>query len=131
MNFGKCCNPIPGEDIVGYVTRGRGVTIHRNSCKNLPLLDTKDRFIDVEWNVAKSQSFLVQLKVVGEDRKHFLNKITAEFSNNNININKIDAKSEEGLAIINMIIEVRDRRQLTRIKNKIRNIDELIYLERV
>ena len=131
MNFGKCCNPIPGEDIVGYVTRGRGVTIHRNSCKNLPLLDAEDRFIDVEWNVAKNQSFLVQLKVVGEDRKHFLNKITAEFSNHNININSIDAKSEDGLATINMVIEVRDRRQLARIRNKIRNIDGLIYLERV
>ena len=76
LNFGKCCNPIPGEEIVGYVTRGRGVTIHRNSCNNLPVLDNEDRFIHVEWNVGRNQQFLVQLKVVGEDRKHFLNNIT-------------------------------------------------------
>ena len=131
MNFGKCCNPIPGEEIVGYVTRGRGVTIHRNSCKNLPVLDTEDRFIDVDWNVSKNQQFLVQLKVVGEDRKHFLNNITTEFSNHDININSIDAKSEEGLATINLVIEVRDRRQLARIRNKIRNVKGLIYLERL
>jgi GTP diphosphokinase / guanosine-3',5'-bis(diphosphate) 3'-diphosphatase len=131
MNFGKCCNPIPGEEIVGYVTRGRGVTIHRNSCKNLPVLNNEDRFIDVDWNVAKNQHFLVQLKVVGEDRKHFLNNITNEFSNNDININSIDAKSEEGLATINLVIEVRDRRQLARIRNKVRNVKGLIYLERM
>ena len=61
-SMAKCCNPIPGEEIVGYVTRGRGVTIHRNSCKNLPVLDTEDRFIDVDWNVSKNQHFLVLLE---------------------------------------------------------------------
>ncbi|MBC8197709.1 MAG: bifunctional (p)ppGpp synthetase/guanosine-3',5'-bis(diphosphate) 3'-pyrophosphohydrolase [Candidatus Marinimicrobia bacterium] len=131
MNFGKCCNPIPGEEIIGYITRGRGVTIHRNSCKNLPVLDGEDRFIDVDWNVSKKQHFLVPLKVIGEDRKHFLNNITAEFSNQNINISSIDAKSEDGMATINLVIEVRDRRQLARIRNKIRNVKGLIYLERV
>ncbi len=131
MNFGKCCNPIPGEEIIGYITRGRGVTIHRNSCKNLPVLDGEDRFIDVDWNVSKKQHFLVPLKVIGEDRKHFLNNITVEFSNQNINISSIDAKSEDGMATINMVIEVRDRRQLTRIRNKIRNVKGLIYLERI
>jgi len=131
LNFGKCCNPIPGEDILGYVTRGRGVTIHRNSCNNLPVLKNEDRFIHVDWNVGKNQQFLVQLKLVGEDRKHFLNNITNEFSKHNININSIEAKSEEGLATINLIIEVRDRRQLKRIQNKIRNIKNLIYIKRV
>lgn len=131
MNFGKCCNPIPGEEIIGYITRGRGVTIHRNSCKNLPVLDGEDRFIDVDWNVSKKQHFLVPLKVIGEDRKHFLNNITVEFSNQNINISSIDAKSEDGMATINMVIEVRDRRQLARIRNKIRNVKGLIYLERI
>ena len=68
---------------------------------------------------------------MGEDRKHFLNNITTEFSNHDININSIDAKSEEGLATINLVIEVRDRRQLARIRNKIRNVKGLIYLERL
>ena len=131
LNFGKCCNPIPGEDILGYVTRGRGVTIHRNSCNNLPVLKNEDRFIHVDWNVGKNQQFLVQLKLVGEDRKHFLNNITNECSKHNININSIEAKSEEGLATINLIIEVRDRRQLKRIQNKIKNIKNLIYIKRV
>ena len=83
VNYGKCCNPIPGEDILGYVTRGRGVTIHRNSCNNLPVLKNEDRFIHVDWNVVKNQQFLVQLKLVGEDRKHFLN-ISIRFSLINI-----------------------------------------------
>lgn len=131
MNFGKCCNPIPGEEIVGYVTRGRGVTIHRNNCKNLPVLDQIDRFIHVDWNVNRNQQFLVQLKVVGEERKNFLNDVTNVMSNQNINIHSLEAHTEEGIATINMVIEVRNTRQLIRIKSRIENVNGLILLERM
>ncbi len=131
MNFGKCCNPIPGEEIIGYVTRGRGVTIHRNNCKNLPVLDQVDRFIHVDWNVGRNQQFLVQLKIVGTERKNFLNDVTNVMSTHSINIHSLDAHSEEGLATINMVLEVKDTRQLVRIKSKMSNIKGLIFLERM
>ena len=67
--FPKCCNPIPGDEIIGYITRGKGVTIHRNNCTNVKFEKMKDRFIDVEWQVTKETLFLVRLKITFEDRK--------------------------------------------------------------
>ena len=62
INFGKCCNPIPGDQIVGFVTRGRGVTVHRAECHNLPIMsESSDRFLEVEWDVLKKTEFLSQL----------------------------------------------------------------------
>ena len=61
--FGKCCSPIPGDDIIGYVTRGRGVTIHRSNCKNLPIKKNRDRIITVEWDFNSQNPFLVRHKL--------------------------------------------------------------------
>ena len=65
-NFGKCCNPIPGDDMLGFITRGRGITVHRSDCSSLPLLNKEsDRLVPVEWEVSRKDFFNVQLKVVG------------------------------------------------------------------
>ena len=76
LMFAKCCSPIPGDEIVGYITRGRGVTIHRSSCSNLPFMEGEDRFIFVEWDVKADSSFIVRLKIILEDRKELLKDIT-------------------------------------------------------
>ncbi len=131
LNFGKCCNPIPGDEIVGYVTRGRGVTIHRNTCSNLPAPENEDRFIDVKWNTSKAQSFISRIKVVAEDRKLFLRDVSESISNLNINIVSVDIRTDEGVATGLFIIQVRDKRQLHRLIRKIRLIPGLIYLERI
>ena len=131
VNFGKCCNPIPGDEIVGYVTRGRGVTIHRSTCSNLPLIsEDEDRYLDVDWNTSKDQSFISRLKVVAEDRKLFLRDVSESISSLNINIVSVDVGAEEGIATGIFIIQVRDNRQLKRLMDKIRLIPGLIYLER-
>ena len=114
--FAKCCSPIPGDEIVGYITRGRGVTIHRNNCNNLPSLQNEDRFINVEWEVAAKTSFIARIRIVTEDRKNILRDITECISNLNMNIKSIDMKSEEGMGSCILIIETRDTRQLTRLK---------------
>ena len=69
LTFAQCCSPIPGDEIVGYITRGRGVTIHRSSCTNLPFMEGEDRFIFVEWDVKAKNTFIVRLKIILEDRK--------------------------------------------------------------
>ena len=67
INFGKCCNPISGDELIGFVTRGRGVTIHWSECNSLPLLNNEsDRLVPVDWNVKSSEQFNVLLKVVGQ-----------------------------------------------------------------
>ncbi|MEC7853877.1 MAG: bifunctional (p)ppGpp synthetase/guanosine-3',5'-bis(diphosphate) 3'-pyrophosphohydrolase, partial [Candidatus Neomarinimicrobiota bacterium] len=76
-NFGKCCNPIPGDSMVGFVTRGRGLTVHRANCYNLPISNKEsDRLVPVEWEVSRSDLFNVHLKIVGQDRKGLLKDMT-------------------------------------------------------
>ena len=81
VSFGKCCNPIPGDEMIGFITRGRGVTVHHSTCKSLPLLNKEsDRLIPVEWDVGRSDIFNVRLKVESIDRKGMLREITEVIS---------------------------------------------------
>ena len=129
--FAKCCSPIPGDEIVGYITRGRGVTIHRNTCKNLPCMEGEDRFIFVEWNVKPQSSFIVRLKILLEDRKQLLKDITECISALNINIVSIDMKASDGIATCIIVLEVRDTRQLDRLSTRIQKISNFISTERM
>jgi len=129
--FAKCCNPIPGDEIVGYITRGRGVSIHRTSCTNIPFMEGEDRFIFVEWNVKSGSSFIVRMKIVCQDRKQLLKDITESVSTLNINITSIDMKANEGIATCMMILEVRDTRQLERLTIRVQKIPNMIYIERI
>jgi len=129
--FPKCCNPIPGDEIIGYITRGKGVTIHRNNCKNVKFEKVKDRFIDVEWETSRQSSFLVRLKITFEDRKHLLKDLTESTSSMNINIKSVDIKAIDGLAVCLMIVEVFDISELDKLKQTITKTVHPISLERV
>ena len=129
--FAKCCNPIPGDEIVGYITRGRGVSIHRTGCSNIPFMQGEDRFIFVEWDVKSGSSFIVRLKILFEDRKQLLKDITESVSTLNMNITSIDMKAHEGIASCVIILEVRDIHQLERLTIRIQKIPNLIQIERI
>jgi len=131
MSFGKCCNPIPGDEVIGFVTRGRGVTIHRVECKNLPIMsESSDRFLEVEWDVGKKEEFLVRIKVVAEDRKGFLKDLTEAISSLNINITSVDVKVSEGLATCFMVVSILNLRRFNIALKKIKDISGTIYVER-
>jgi len=129
--FAKCCSPIPGDSILGYITRGRGVTIHRNTCKNLPSLENENRFINVDWDVAAKTSFIVRMKIITEDRKNILRDITESISSMSMNIKSIDMRSQDGMGSCILILETRDTRQLARLKKQIQKIPNVIDIERV
>ncbi len=129
--FAKCCSPIPGDEIIGYITRGRGVTIHICSCPNIPSLSNENRFIDVEWDVSSKTLFIVRLKIVCEDRKNIVRDITEVISNFSMNIQSIDMKAKDGLGYCTLILETRDTKQLLRVKKKIKEIPNVINLERI
>ena len=129
--FAQCCSPIPGDEIIGYITRGRGVTIHVCTCSNIPSLSNKNRFIDVEWDVSSKTSFIVRLKIICEDRKNIIRDITEAISSFNMNIQSIDMKAEDGMGHCVLILETRDTKQLLRVKKKIKNIPKVISLERL
>ena len=129
IKYGKCCNPIPGDDIVGYVTQGRGVTIHRASCSNFPVSES-NRLITVQWNLSDDSFYIVRLKIDGEDRKDLAKDIIECTSNLKMNISSINMTAESGLAKCDLIIEVRDVKQLNRLQNKLKTINRIYKIER-
>ena len=129
--FAKCCSPIPGDEIIGYITRGRGVTVHRTKCQNLPFIKDNDRFINVEWDVSKGSAFVVRLRITAQDRKNLLKDITESISRLNMNIVSIDMKAQDGFGICILILETRDTRQLDRLNKKIIQVQGIVDIERI
>jgi len=132
VHIGKCCQPVPGDNIIGYITRGKGVTIHRTTCPNMQsLVEKDDRTVPVNWTVEVEEEFKVQLSILGEDRKNLLRDIAQAIANNNINILNLDIKSKDKLAIGKLIVEVKNLPHLTRLINAINNIKGIISVERI
>jgi guanosine-3',5'-bis(diphosphate) 3'-pyrophosphohydrolase len=132
VNIGKCCNPVPGDEIIGYITKGKGVTIHRTNCENIQkLISKEDRTIPVNWTADAEEQFKVQLALLGEDRKNLLRDITQAISSQNTNINHIEINSKERLMMGKLILEVKNLTHLTRIINAINKVKGMISVERV
>jgi len=132
INFGKCCQPVPGDRIIGFITKGRGVVVHRTDCKNIfNLMKDPDRSIDVEWDVDKDKRFLVRLYMVANNRLNFLRDVTDAISATNANIVNVVLKTEELLVHNNMLVEVRNLKHLTNIIHRIGKIKGMINVERL
>ncbi len=132
----KCCNPIRGEAIVGYVTRGKGVAVHSVSCSNVQnLLYEVDRKIEVEWARAAKETFDVRLIVHTDDRPGMLQQLTTALFQEGANIRTLEARPDEKRlddgAIIDITLEVRDKKQLERISGGVRRISGVRDIERV
>jgi len=131
-NFGKCCNPIPGDSMVGFVTRGRGMTVHRANCYNLPISSEEtDRLVPVEWEVSRSDLFNVHLKVIGQDRKGLLKDMTETISKLNINITSVDIKVKDSVASARLIVQVSNIKQLDRVLKKISEVKSIDRISRI
>lgn len=131
VHIGKCCQPVPGDDIIGYITQGKGITIHRTNCPNFQrLIEKRDRAIEVNWTVEKEERFQVQLALLGEDRKNFLQDITQVISANNTNIIHVDLKSKDRLVVGKLIVQVRNLPHLTRLINGLNKIPGMLSVER-
>jgi GTP pyrophosphokinase len=128
----KCCNPIPGDEIVGYVTRGRGVAVHSNSCPNVQnLLYQVERRIDVEWGGANGATYPVTLLIRAQDRPGMLADITAVISETGSNIRTLGSHPDNLHARIDLTLEISDRKQLERITANIRKISGVFGVERL
>jgi guanosine-3',5'-bis(diphosphate) 3'-pyrophosphohydrolase len=128
----KCCNPIPGDDIVGYITRGRGVAVHTRTCPNVQnLLYQTERRITVEWGTPGEAKFLVHLVVRAKDRAGLLAEITAIFSSAGCNIQNLESRPDRLNAQIDVNLEIIDRRQLESILVSIRKISGVYGVDRV
>jgi GTP pyrophosphokinase len=128
----KCCNPIPGDEIVGYITRGRGVAVHTRACPNVQnLLYQTERRIAVEWGGAGAATFPVELSIRAKDRAGLLAEITAIISGAGSNIRSLESRPDRQNARIEASLEIVDRRQLETILANIRKISGVFGVERV
>jgi guanosine-3',5'-bis(diphosphate) 3'-pyrophosphohydrolase len=128
----KCCNPIPGDDIVGYITRGRGVAVHTRACPNVQnLMYQTERRIAVEWGGESAATFPVQLSIRGKDRAGLLAEITAVISGAGSNIRSLESRPDRQNARIEASLEIVDRRQLETILANIRKVSGVFGVERV
>ncbi|HWG58259.1 MAG TPA: bifunctional (p)ppGpp synthetase/guanosine-3',5'-bis(diphosphate) 3'-pyrophosphohydrolase [Candidatus Acidoferrales bacterium] len=128
----KCCNPIPGDDIIGYVTRGRGIAVHSQNCPNVEnLLYESDRRIPVEWAGGTQATFAVRLRIFTEDRPGMLAAITSVISDTGANIRTFESGGEDLRARIEVALDVQDRKQLERILAGIKRIPGVFDIERV
>jgi GTP pyrophosphokinase len=130
----RCCNPIRGEDVVGYVTRGKGVAVHSLNCPNvLNLMYEPERKIDVEWGKEEGvpDSFPIKLTVFCDDRFGMLKQITAVISDSKTNIRNIEAKTASGQAHVDVVIEIVDLKHLEGIINGVRKIPGVHDVQRL
>jgi len=132
----KCCNPIRGEAIVGYVTRGKGVAVHSQHCPNVQkLMYEVERKIDVEWARAAKETFQVKLLIHTEDRPGILNQLTTALFSEQTDIRSLEARGDDERAadgaIMDVTVEVKDKRQLERVVSAIRRIPGVRDIERV
>ncbi len=135
VRFSKCCSPIPGDEIVGFITRGRGVSIHRTDCVNilhLPEVD-RNRLIEAEWqiDVVESSKYLAEINIYCENRQGVLSGITRILSEKNISILSLNARvSKQGTATVSVSFEVSSKEELKRVIDKLGEIKEIIDIER-
>jgi GTP diphosphokinase / guanosine-3',5'-bis(diphosphate) 3'-diphosphatase len=131
----RCCNPIRGEPIVGYITRGKGVAVHSRTCPNVQnLMYEAERRIEVEWAKGPGESFDVRLVVHSDDRTGLLNQLTQILFGEEVNIRSVEARADEKLvdaAVVEMTVEVRDKKQLERLVSTMRRVPGVRDIERV
>jgi GTP pyrophosphokinase len=133
-NFAGCCNPVPPEAIGGYITLGRGVSIHREDCANFKRLskESPERVIPVEWGVGGDRSFPVDIHVRAYDRRGLLRDITAVLADSKINIHAMNTVTQEseGTADVNFKITVHDLEELSRVLARIQGLTNILSARR-
>ena len=137
VHLSKCCSPVPGDEIVGFVTRGRGVSIHRTDCINMINLSDmeKARLIEAEWSSDSADSeagtYLAEINIYGNNRTGLLVDLTRTFTERGIDINSIHSKtSKQGVATISISFETKGKEQVNGLIEKLRQVDSVIDIER-
>ena len=131
VNLARCCSPMPGDDIIGYITRGRGVTVHRTDCPNIHAMRETERLIDVSWGTEEEeQHYLVPVEVVAYDREGLLREITTIIADQRVNIASVAVSTRHHIATLNLQLEIGSNKQLTRILSKIDLVSNVVEARR-
>lgn len=129
-NMAKCCAPMPGDEIVGFVSRGRGVMVHRQDCPNILKMQDRERFLKVDWGTAEN-TYPVPIAIKAYDRQGLMVDISKLLADENINIANVTVNvNHRSVAVLKLIIEVKDLSQLSRVLNRIENLPNVIEAHR-
>jgi GTP diphosphokinase / guanosine-3',5'-bis(diphosphate) 3'-diphosphatase len=127
----KCCNPLPGEPIIGYVTRGKGVAVHSANCPNVRnLIFNADREIGVEWADARQSQFHVELEIVMEDRQGILARVVSTIANMKTNIRQMETRTADGKASVELVLEIADLKHLEKVSRSLSSVDGVLRVDR-
>ncbi|NLY46496.1 MAG: bifunctional (p)ppGpp synthetase/guanosine-3',5'-bis(diphosphate) 3'-pyrophosphohydrolase [Tissierella sp.] len=132
VRFAKCCNPVPGDDIVGYVTKGRGVSVHRADCPNTKTEEDEERIIEVEWDSEKKASYHAEIQVRAIDRPGILAEIALRINDLGLGLVNINARTnKDKIVVVNMTLEINNIEQLQDTMRRLRKIKNIIDAYRV
>jgi guanosine-3',5'-bis(diphosphate) 3'-pyrophosphohydrolase len=127
----KCCNPLPGEKIVGYVTRGKGVAVHSANCPNVKnLMFNPDREIAVEWADQRQAQYQVELEILMEDRQGILARVVSTIANLKTNIRQMETRTGEGKATTELVLEIADLKHLEKVTRSLAGVDGVMRVDR-
>jgi GTP pyrophosphokinase len=130
VNFAKCCNPIPGDEISGYISRGRGIIVHTKNCPYMKKMDA-ERIVGVEWNVREEYTYPVHIKVVCDDLKGILTEVSSVISSFDINISYAQIETIDMVATCNFVIDINNLQQLNQVSSAIRQLKFVKSIERL
>jgi len=132
VRFSKCCNPVPGDDIVGYITRGRGVSVHRKDCSNVVNAIDPERFIDVYWGSHEQTAYPAEVQIKSVDKQGLLAEITNKMAETDISLLSLNARTnKDKIVIINMTLEIKDKEELQKFLREMRRLEGVIDAYRV
>ena len=125
VKLSKCCNPVPGDEIIGYITRGRGVSVHRKDCKNInDLVSEENRIIDVSWACSKQVAYNVDIEIFANDRQGLLADIINVIQNSKTKLIAVSSRAnKEKVAITEITVEVENLDKLNKLSKELRKID--------
>ncbi|MBU3195740.1 RelA/SpoT family protein [Clostridium algidicarnis] len=133
VRFAKCCSPVPGDDIIGYITKGRGISVHRSDCKNIQGMDSDDdgKFIEVEWGNNRVDGYISDIQLKAEDRSGLLTDVMLLIVESKMNLHAINAKSIKGnIATIDIRLKIKDIEQLKEFMKRVKKIQGVIEVYR-
>jgi len=131
VRFAVCCNPVPGDPIVGYITRGRGVTVHRADCTNVKASSEKERHVEVEWEKSAARTYPVAIRIEGWDRDGFLRDVAAVISENQVALVALSALANpDKTATVNATLQVTSVEQLSRVLAKLEGVRDVFSVHR-
>jgi len=132
ITFGACCNPLPGDRIIGFISKGRGIIVHRNDCENIAdISKEKDRLVDVEWDVGPEDQFNARLRIYTEDRSDMIRDIAEVLAKMKVNIHELNLRTEGSIGIGTLVITVKSLSHLSRIRNKLGRVKGVVQVERI